>query len=209
MVQHLLHRCPPSELSVQCTQHDYVCRKPLDGDASFVSWWGSTVRLHCLTFFRSRPACCCSCHVAAPFDVGGPKMIEREEKRKNELVVEEVEVREFLASYGVAPDVMIHQTAEEENGYGHNKLHPFVWIGVGTAFLANVAVLLSLPQAIRGRGMCVVSHANWTRTILSAFSDPRLFLNPVKEHRTCRPSKGAWTPCSHSSRATQSFVVAF
>lgn len=76
-------------------------------------------------------------------------MIERETMQKNELAVEEE--RKFLATYGVNPDVLL-QTEEKQDGYESNKLHPFVWIGVGTAFLANVAVLLSLPQAIRGRG---------------------------------------------------------
>jgi len=56
------------------------------------------------------------------------------------------EERRLLKEIGISEDELLDENFEAK------PLHPILKLGLGTAFLFNVGLLLSLPPVLRGRG---------------------------------------------------------
>jgi hypothetical protein len=57
-----------------------------------------------------------------------------------------------------------HDVIDFNNSNTGNKLHPIFALGIGTAALINIGILLSLPPVLRGRGTCnTTSCERWVR----------------------------------------------
>jgi len=85
---------------------------------------------------------------------------DTEERRRGQGLTSEE--RRALLELGISLEdlsgVMGDDDSQRRQGDGHdsasrsNKLHPALAVGIGVAFACNVAVILSLPPVLRGRG---------------------------------------------------------
>jgi hypothetical protein len=50
-----------------------------------------------------------------------------------------------------------HDVIDFNNSNTGTKLHPIFALGIGTAALINIGILLSLPPVLRGRGKCTIN----------------------------------------------------
>jgi len=60
------------------------------------------------------------------------------------------EEKKLLEQLGLSEEELLNETVLESK-----PLHPALKLGLGTAFIFNVGLLLSLPPVLRGRGMFI------------------------------------------------------
>lgn len=69
---------------------------------------------------------------------------------------EKAELQELWKELGLSSndEILPAQQALWNDGISHrdNKLHPILAVGIGTAALINIGILLSIPPVLRGKG---------------------------------------------------------
>jgi len=68
------------------------------------------------------------------------------------------EEKRLLQQLGLSSELL------EEAVVDNKPLHPLFKLGLGTAFIFNVGLLLSLPPVLRGRGVLTVDRSHQSST---------------------------------------------
>jgi hypothetical protein len=63
-------------------------------------------------------------------------------------------MQQEMTKSNISTSTDVETFEKSQSNVDHNDLNPFLIAGIGTFFILNVGVLLSLPPVLMGRGMC-------------------------------------------------------